>query len=166
LPKLRVALIGSFRQSNYPKVVQTLRTFLAAGIDVTSPSGAEIVDGVEFVRFATDSVDASDEKIQTETLGRIFSSDAVYVITGPNGYVGRTTCYEIGRIVQRMQPIYFFERPSDLPVYIPPAHVVSPSEFMLRFSQNAEPTAWLYESGAGEIFDGERRLAGHTTFDT
>lgn len=153
-----VAVIGSFRRENYDKVVETINAFRAAGLVVKSPSGDEIVSGVEFVRFASDKQDASDAEIQTATLENIFDADAVYVVTGPHGYVGKTTCYEIGRIVQRKQPIYFFEYPDDLPVHIPPAHVAEPAEFVLRFVEQKEKPSWLYESHIGEIFDGERRL--------
>ena len=159
-----VAVIGSFRHTNYGKVVETIRTFRAAGLVVKSPSGADIVSGVEFVRFASDREDASDAEIQTATLENIFAADAVYVVTGPSGYVGKTTCYEIGRIVQRKQPIYFFEHPDDLPVHIPSEHVARPEEFVLRFLKSGEKPSWLYESQIGEIFDGERRLVSTSTF--
>lgn len=153
-----VAVIGSFREKNYPKVVLTIAKFRAAGLAVSSPSGSEIVSGVEFVRFATDLAEMTDAEIQTATLERIFSADVVYVVTGDGGYVGKTTCYEVGRIVQRKQPIYFFEHPDDLPVHIPSAHVAHPDDFVVRFVEKNEKPSWLYQSDVGEIFDGERRL--------
>lgn len=160
---IKIALIGSFRAENYPRVQETLNAFKDAGIDVLSPAGTSIISGVEFVRFETDRETASDALIQTETLAKIFEADAVYVVTGIAGYVGKTTCYEIGRIVQRGQPLYFSEMPDDLPVHIPSAHVVSPDEFVVRFVRNSETLSGLFESGAGEIFDGERRLAVAST---
>ncbi|MCE2578368.1 hypothetical protein [Gluconacetobacter entanii] len=153
-----VALIGSFRKENYPKVIKTLTTFKTAGLNVSSPSGAEIVSGTEFVRFETDLAEMTDAEIQTATLERIFSADVVYVVTGENGYVGKTTCYEVGRIIQRKQPIYFFEHPNDLPVHIPAVNVAPPDEFVIRFVEKLEKPSWLYQSDVGEIFDGERRL--------
>ncbi|ESX29494.1 MULTISPECIES: hypothetical protein [unclassified Mesorhizobium] len=157
----KLAVIGSFRRPNYPKVRSTIEVFRLAGLDVTSPSGSEIIGGEEFVRFESDPLDQSDAQIQTETLERIFSADAVYVITGPNGYVGKTTCYEIGRVIQRRQPVFFDDFPDDLPVHIPPAYVVSPAEFVIRYSEFSERPTWLYESGQGDVFDGERRLIGY-----
>jgi hypothetical protein len=155
-----IALIGSFRELNYPRVKACIELFIGAGLQVVSPAGTPIVRGGEFVRFATDSADLSDAEIQTVTLERIFSADAVYVVTGSNGYVGRTTCYEIGRVVQRCQPIYFSEVPDDLPVHIPLEHVATPEAFVLRFVTRREPICWLFGSGDGELFDAERRLAG------
>src|SRR4051794_37329956 len=115
----KIALIGSFREANYPTVRTCIELFVSAGLEIVSPAGTPIISGVEFVRFATDPVNLSDAEIQTVTLERIFSADAVYVVTGSKGYVGRTTCYEIGRIVQRTQPIYFSEVPDDLPIQVP-----------------------------------------------
>lgn len=154
----KIALIGSFRAPNYPRVRTCIELFVGAGLQVVSPAGTPIVRGGQFVRFATDSTSLSDVEIQTVTLGRIFSADAVYVVTGSNGYVGRTTCYEIGRVVQRRQPIYFSEVPDDLPVHIPVEHVATPEAFVLRFVTRREPIAWLFGSGVGELFDAERRL--------
>ncbi|WP_143748661.1 hypothetical protein [Mesorhizobium sophorae] len=160
MPLSKVALIGSFRRHNYGRVQSALRIFEAAGLEVTSPSGADIASGDQFVRFTTDLAHRTDAEIQTATLERIYSADAVYVVTGENGYVGRTTCYEIGRVIQRRQPLYFSEYPDDIPVHIESGHVVMPEEFVLRFVTNREPLAWLFETGTGELFDGERRLAG------
>ncbi|MCZ8036343.1 MAG: hypothetical protein O9288_16510 [Novosphingobium sp.] len=155
---VKVALIGSFREQNYPRVQTVLRAFREAGFTITSPSGADIVTGTEFVRFASDDTALTDAEIQTSTLAKIFDADVVYVVTGKHGYVGRTTCYEIGRIIQRGTPIYFSDAPDDLPVHIPPTHVVDPDSFVLRFLRKREPLSWLFESGAGDLFDGERRL--------
>ena len=155
---VKVALIGSFRKPNYPRVQRVLEAFKGAGFTITSPSGADIVSGTQFVRFASDDTALSDAEIQTSTLAKIFEADVVYVVTGEAGYVGRTTCYEIGRIIQRGTPIYFSDAPDDLPVHIPASHVVDPDSFVLRFLSAGEPLSWLFESGAGDLFDGERRL--------
>jgi hypothetical protein len=152
-----VAIIGSFRRERYRGVLDVVRTFRDAGFEIASPSGAEIVAGEEFVRFATDEAALSDPEVQSSTLEKIFRADAVYVVA-PDGYVGKTTCYEIGRIIQRRQPIYFSEHPVDLPVHIPNWCVVRPEEFMLRFA-GSSPFEWLFSRDSGDLFDVERRLA-------
>lgn len=153
-----IALIGSFRKLNYPAVRAALHAFQGEGLNVLSPSGKDIVSGTEFVRFESDPVDASDAEIQTYTLGRIFAADVVYVVTGPCGYVGKTTCYEIGRIVQRGQPLYFSEMPDDLPIHVPESHVIGPDDLVARFVKGGEVAYGLFDRGSGELFDGERRL--------
>jgi len=121
-----VALIGSFRQ-HYDAVLKSLRAFTSIGLAVTTPRGSTIVKhGIPFVRFESDESEWTDEMIQVVALHRILRADFVFVVV-PNGYVGRTTCYEIGLIIQARKPVYFSERPNDLPVCIPEEHICSAS---------------------------------------
>lgn len=122
-----VAIIGSFRKY-YSVIMHHINIFRNNNIDVTTPSGSNIIEpNVEFVRFESDPTRLADEVIQTITLKKIFNSNAVYVVV-PNGYIGRTTCYEIGRIIQRKQPLYFSDAPKDIPIKIPNSHIVSSEE--------------------------------------
>src|SRR4051794_5310793 len=112
-----IAIIGSFRQ-HYKEVLDAWEVFTRAGIEVTSPKGTSILEGgIPFVRFESDEGRLSDEEVQLIALHRILRASVVYTVA-PNGYVGRTTCYEIGRIIQARKPIYFSERPVDLPISI------------------------------------------------
>jgi hypothetical protein len=123
----KIAVIGSFKQ-HYEPVRIAIGAFRAAGLVVTSPLGADVVKpGIDFVRFTSDDPRCDDATVQTIALHRILGADVVYVVA-PEGYVGRTTCYEIGRAVQARKPIFFSERPADLPVRIPDSHVLSPAE--------------------------------------
>ena len=127
-----VAIIGSFRQ-HYEQVLEAWQTFVAAGLIVTSPKGDPIVmPGIPFVRFTSDNEKHSDPMVQTIALHRIMSASFTYVVA-PDGYVGRTTCYEIGRLLQAGLPVYFSQIPEDLPLRVPPAHLASPAELVARF---------------------------------
>lgn len=126
---MKVAVIGSFRK-HYDDVLACIRCFADAGWTVTSPTGSEVLEpGIDFVRFSTDDPELSDEEVQTVTLERIFSADVVYVVA-PDGYVGRTTCYEIGRLVQAGHPVYFSDRPADLPIRVADQFVATPRLFV------------------------------------
>jgi hypothetical protein len=112
---VQVAIIGSFRK-HYESVLEAISAFEAAGCDVSSPASSHLVDSTaEFVRFATDPPDCADVEIQFRALQRILRSDAVFVVC-PGGYVGRTTCYEIGRVQDRGIPLFFSAAPLDLPI--------------------------------------------------
>lgn len=63
-----------------------------------------------------------------DTLRKILKADAVYVYD-PNGYVGKTTCYELGVLISKRKPLYFFEMPKDLPLPISQKQIVTPDEF-------------------------------------
>ncbi|MBF4513618.1 hypothetical protein ITJ66_14100 [Plantibacter sp. VKM Ac-2885] len=119
-----VAIIGSFRKY-YADVLQAHATFREGGITVTTPLATEISSGDEFVRFISDPVEWDDHLIQSTAMHRILRADAVYVVA-PGGYVGRTTCYEIGRVLQVNRPLFFSEHPADLPIRVDTSHIVSP----------------------------------------
>ena len=150
-----IAVIGSFRR-HYEPVLEAIQTFRRAGLVVTSPLGDEIVEpGIEFVRFSSDRVDWGSPQVQTLALHRILRAELTYVVA-PGGYVGRTTCYEIGRVVQADRPLYFSEHPHDLPVHVPDSHVLPASELSSRIaSQTPVP---LHANEGGELAQWERRL--------
>ncbi len=119
-----VSVIGSFRQF-YPQVALAVKEFRSLGITVRSPAVSRIINpGGDYARFETDSPGSPDESIQAATLEKILNSDLAYVVA-PGGYLGRTSCYELGRIHERSIPVYFSAVPRDLPIRVPPGSVLS-----------------------------------------
>jgi hypothetical protein len=161
LPK-SVAIIGSFKQK-YQEVIADWQVFTDSGLTVTSPKGAPIIeDGIDFIRFESDDETLTDAQVQQVALHRILRADFVYAEL-PDGYIGRTACYELGRILDRNRPIYFSERPKDLPLDIPDTHVVSAKELVDRFhSDVARP---LVESMTGYNLELERNLLNGNYLD-
>ena len=128
-----VAIIGSFRQ-HYNSVMEAWTAFASKGISVTSPKGAPVLqERIRFVRFETDNPDFDDPHVQSLALHRIMRADVVLVVA-PGGYVGRTTCYEIGRVIQALRPLYFTEPPDDVPIRVDPDHIVTSPELASRLS--------------------------------
>lgn len=124
---LTCSIIGSFRQY-YERVVDVIDLFETIGIHVLSPKRSSVVDPNEwFVRLQTDKPEFDPAQIQLIALHRILRSVFVYVVA-PDGYVGKTTCYEIGRIHERNVPLYFSERPLDLPIAVASSSVIAPEE--------------------------------------
>lgn len=118
------SIIGSFRK-HYSQVLGHMADFHSAGIAVLSPKDAAITNPeAEFVRFDSDDSEHSEADIQLIALHRILRSTFVYV-ANPGGYVGRTTCYEIGRILERSLPIFFSEAPLDLPIPVSREQVIT-----------------------------------------
>lgn len=137
----KIAIIGSFKQ-HFTEVLEAIRVFRAHNIINTTPVGSEIIEpGIDFVRFNDDLNEESDEMVQSITLKRIFDAGVVYVVV-PSGYVGRTTCYEIGRVLQNKMPIYFSSHPRDLPVKIPESHLLNPEQLSQLII--ARKTAWPF----------------------
>jgi hypothetical protein len=151
-----VAVIGSFKQ-HYVAVCGAIALFRDAGWTVTSPAGTEILEeGIDFVRFSSDDTSLSDACVQSVTLRNIFAADLVYVVA-PEGYVGRTTCYEVGRLIQARRPVYVSAHPIDLPVQVPAHFVLSPEALVARFAMGAVPVGW-YDEGNDQLATIEREL--------
>jgi hypothetical protein len=130
--------------------------FIDAGWDVRSPQSVSVlVAGIPFVRFDTDPAAWGDPAVQTRTLHRILSSDVTYVVA-PDGYVGRTTSYEIGRVIQADRPLYFSDAPKDLPIAIPSRAVAKAAILASRFRRSMPRS--LYDGIPGTQAAWERQL--------
>lgn len=124
----QISVIGSFRK-RYEEVVRIVTVLRKMGLNILSPVGSNVCKSIEdFVIFETDNPDYSPEEIQMITLEKILNSDAVYVCDF-NGYVGKTTCYEIGFCCSRNRPLYFLEKPKDLPILVDESQIISPEDF-------------------------------------
>lgn len=140
-----VAIIGSF-QKYYEDVCGLISVFRKNGFYVTSPHLSKITHSrYGFVIFEADDKTLSDDEIQTDTLRKILNADAVYVYNLPNestpidkGYVGKTTCYEIGILMAKNKPIYYLYPPNDLPIPIVKDQIISPQDFIDKFKSNEE----------------------------
>lgn len=123
-----VAIIGSF-QKYYQEICEVIKILKENNLYVISPSGAKITGKIDdFVIFKTDCSAYTPAEIQMITLEKIMKADAVYVYN-PNGYIGKTTSYEIGFCFSRKKPVYFYKPPQDLPIPInDEKQIVSPLE--------------------------------------
>lgn len=135
----RIAIIGSFqRTDNYVLIQKIIALFKKVGLTVVSPTGALVTENREgFIVFESDNNMLTNEKIQHDTLEKIFSAHIVYVVN-INGYVGKTTCYEIGRVLERKIPLYFYSYPKDLPLCVTEDFIVSPDELVKIIYNSAE----------------------------
>jgi hypothetical protein len=157
-----ISIVGSFRQ-HYQDVLTAWLKFCEAGWAVTSPLGSPIIkEGIPFVRFETDEPRWDDPTVQTAALHRILRACVTYVVA-PGGYVGRTTCYELGRIIQAGQPVYFSDQPVDLPLAVPLAHVLTPTQLVSHFM--TDHPAPLFSGSPGTYAEWERQLTAGNYLD-
>lgn len=129
------SIIGSFRK-HYGEVAALIEAFESCNVQVLSPKRSSIVNPLEkFVRLQTDNPGFEPVEIQLIALHRILRSGFVYVLC-PAGYVGKTTCYEIGRIHERGIPLYFSEHPDDLPIVVPVSTIINPERIVQYLAQH------------------------------
>jgi len=141
--KRTISVIGSFRKHN--ELIQQICEMLrGAGMTIASPQGNQLIDeNIEFVRFDSDCATSSDAAIQLLALHRILRSDLIYAVV-PDGYIGKTTSYEVGRILQSGTPIYFSERPLDLPVYINDLFIMNADVLLGHLCEPRWQPKWLF----------------------
>lgn len=129
-------IIGSFRKY-YDEVLEVIKIFETNGHTILSPQYSHIIRNEDgFVILASDNPEFTHIDIQTMVFHRAFQSDFVYV-WDPGGYVGKTTCYEIGRLVERKIPLYYKEHPIDVPIYIPKGSVTSVDNLVKYIALNS-----------------------------
>ena len=150
-----VALIGSFRK-HLPQIREARAFFVGRGVEVTTPRGEEVLDtDAEFIRFHEEFNTEQNHTIQTITMHRILRADATYVVN-VGGYLGNTGCYEIGRIVHAGRPLYFSERPRDLPLLVPNEFIVTRERMAALLLEG--PLTTLHAEGDDRCADLERAL--------
>ena len=131
------SIIGSFRKY-YNDILNIIECFEEVGIKVLSPKKSYVIDpNEEFVYLNSDRSNYCPVEIQLITFHRILRSDFVYV-WNPNGYIGRTTCYEIGRIIEKNIPIYFKNIPNDLPLFLHETSIIEPGDFVKFYQEYSE----------------------------
>lgn len=125
-------IIGSFRKY-YQDIVKIIENFEEAGIEILSPKISSIINpGDEFVILASDDENLSKEQIQSKVFENERNSDFVYV-WDPDGYIGRTTCYEMGCInTHGDKPVFYKERPKDIPITIKDEDILSVDEVIKK----------------------------------
>lgn len=134
------------------------RALRDAGITVTTPQGDSIINaGHDFVRYGTDDPALSDDAVQSLALHRILRAHLVYAVL-PDGYIGRTTCYEVGRVVQARRPIYFSQRPNDLPIWVPDQFILDQASLLSRVADPAWVPAWLFDGASDHTSTLEQEL--------
>lgn len=152
-----VAIIGSFKK-HMKQIRGVCGVFEQAGITVLSPIDTEVLrPNIPFVRLSKDDPKKSDPMVQATALHRILKADAVYVVL-PKGYIGRTTCYEVGRVIQAGHPIYFSSQPEDLPVKVPASHIVDAIGLAKRIVSEHVDLESPFASGTDQYSELERRL--------
>lgn len=128
-------IIGSFRKY-YNDITIAIQLLEENGHKILSPKISKVERNEEgFVILSSDKPQYSHVDIQTMVFHRAFRSDFVYV-WNPDGYVGKTTCYEIGRLVERKIPLYYKEYPIDIPLYVPKGSVLSLDDFISFIKDN------------------------------
>ena len=106
-------LIGSFRK-HYPNMVDVIKKFESAGIEVLSPKIAEILNpDDEFVVFDYDPENLSEKELEDLVLEKMHKSRFVYLVN-PGGYIGLSAAFEVGYCAAHGIDVYAMEPSTEL----------------------------------------------------
>lgn len=126
---MKVTIIGSFRKY-YEDICELIDKFEQSGIEIMSPKKSFIIDNVDgFVVLNSDIKTEKPFIIQEHVFENIRKSDVVYV-WNPKGYLGNSTCYEIGKVMEMGKLIMFKEFPKDLPIRVENSMIKSVEEMI------------------------------------
>jgi hypothetical protein len=130
-----VTIIGSFRKF-YSEICSLIDEFESNGITVLSPKKSYIVNELNgYVILNSDNKLKKPYQIQQRVFECAEKSDFIYV-WNPNGYIGVSTAYEIGHIVEMGKTLYYKEIVDDLPIFIPDKNIKSPEQIIALYAEN------------------------------
>ena len=135
-PKFRCVLHGSFRK-HLEEIKRTHQTLTNAGIEVLAPTISEIraaQDG--FVLFEGDKSDDPRmvELLYLHNLKRL-GADGFSYFVNPEGYIGKSTSYELGIAHISNVRCFFLNKPQDHPAYLHKNSIWKPKE-LVEYIQN------------------------------
>lgn len=143
IKQFRAVLHGSFRK-HFAEIQRVRRIFEAMGIEVLAPEAAEIARFEnDFAMLASDKVDDPRlvELRYLHNLKRLGENGFSYFVN-PEGYIGKSTAYELGIVQIANVPHFFSARPADLPAYFHKNSVWKPenlAEFIFEKGRLPEP---------------------------
>ena len=129
---MKITIIGSFRKY-YEQICNIIDFFQNNNIEVLSPKKSFICNEISGFVILRSDYDKEPSIIQEHVFTNIRKSDFVYV-WNPSGYLGNSTCYEIGKIMEMKKNIFFKEKPVDLPISIDSSMIKDVEELLNIFT--------------------------------
>jgi len=141
--KFRCILHGSFRK-HFDLIKRVHNTFTEAGIEVIAPKYSEIVtskQGFVFLESEENTDQRLVELFYLHNLQRLGSEGFSYFVN-PDGFIGRTTSYELGIAQLTNVRCFFLEDIKDHPAYIHKNSIWKPEDlvsFIKKYKRLPEP---------------------------
>lgn len=138
MPKFRCVLHGSFR-NHFKEISAAHKLFSAAGIEVLAPELSEIKkikDG--FAVLASDPQDADARLIELlylRNLKRLGANGFSYFVN-PDGYIGKSSSYELGIAQISNIRCFFAEKAKDHPAYLHRSSIWRPEDLISFISEH------------------------------
>lgn len=129
---ISAVILGSYRK-HFSEVQHAKSIFEAAGWHVPVPRGDTVDETALFVRLTGDKPGAEPAELEDLVIADALAADIVYFVI-PDGYIGRTTSYELGRLIGSERQLFFSHLPDDLPVRVDASRIVTPEQLVDKLS--------------------------------
>lgn len=110
---------GSFRK-HLDEIRRAIHIFKSAGITVLAPEAHEVVGESDGFIFFEGEEEKDPRLVELLYLHKIkkLGSDGFSYFVNPEGYIGKSTSYELGIAQVANVPCFFLTKPSDHPAYV------------------------------------------------
>lgn len=135
--KLQCVLHGSFNK-HFKEIQNAYKIFTDAGVEVIAPKAIELVGSKDgFVLFEGET-NKDPRFIELEYLHKIkqIGNQGFSYFVNQNGYIGKTTSYELAVAQLINVPCFYSSLPKDHPVYISKSLVISPEDLVEYINKN------------------------------
>ena len=151
-------LHGSFRK-HFDEINRILELFTRAGINVLAPRLSKIKSEKDGFVILDSDQEEDPRMIEIKYLQNLkrLSENGFSYFVNPDGYIGKSASYELGIAQISNTPCYFFEKPSDHPVYLhgnsiwPPEKLVS---YILKYRKLPNPKIRRNDKILHELWEG------------
>jgi len=139
----RCVIPRSFRK-HFNEIRHAYRLFSAAGIEVLAPSDSDVIGITDGFVHLEDDVSPDPrvtELLYLQNLKKLGENGFSYFVN-PEGYIGKSTSYELGIAQLSNVRCFFMEMPKDHPAYVHGNSVWSPellAEFILAKGELPKP---------------------------
>jgi ADP-ribose pyrophosphatase YjhB (NUDIX family) len=126
---IRCVLHGSFGK-HFSEIQSVARLFTAAGIEVLAPKQSELVAGTDGFALFEDEQGQDPRLVELQYLHSLqqLGPDGFSYFVNPEGYIGKSTSYELGIAQLTNVRCFFMHTPVDHPAYIASNAVWSPED--------------------------------------
>lgn len=137
MTSMRCVIHGSFSK-HFDEIQRVHRLFSQAGIEVLAPKDSELTTKTDGFALFKDESSLDPRLVELRYLHKIkqLGNDGFSYFVNPDGYIGKSTAYELGVAQLTNTRCFFMDKLADHPAYIHKNAVFSPENLVGYILQN------------------------------
>lgn len=136
MTKFRCVIHGSFSK-HFDEIQRVHKLFTQNGIEVLAPKNSELITQTNGFALFEDEANLDPRLVELQYLHKIkqLGSEGFSYFVNPDGYIGKSTSYELGIAQLTNIRCFFMEHPVDHPAYIHKNALLSPENLVDYIAQ-------------------------------